>query len=112
MNSIHPLFAPIFAMMPGNPTGGGPSPFSMLLPILGMLLIFYFLMIRPQQKRQKEIQKMLGAIKKGDRVLTASGLYGVVFGVKDDVVVLQIADNVKVEMLKSAVTGVVAPGGE
>ena len=112
MNSIHPLFAPFFAMMPANPSGGGPSPFSMLLPILGMLLIFYFLMIRPQQKRQKEIQKMLANVKKGDRVVTASGLYGVVSGVKDDVVVLQIADNVKVEMLKSAVTGVVAQGSE
>jgi preprotein translocase subunit YajC len=81
----------------------------MLLPILGMLLIFYFLMIRPQQKRQKEIQKMLSGMKKGDRVLTATGLYGTVSSVKDDVVVLQIADNVKVEMVKSAVTGIVAP---
>ncbi len=110
MNSFNPLFA----MMPGAATGGGegPSPFSMLLPILGMLLIFYFLMIRPQQKRQKEVQKMLSAVKKGDRVLTASGLYGTVAGVKDDVLVLQIADNVKVEMVKSAVTGVVAQGSE
>jgi len=110
LNSFHPLFA----MMPGAATNGGagPSPFSMLLPILGMLLIFYFLMIRPQQKRQKEIQKMISGVKKGDRVLTASGLYGTVAGVKDDVLVLQIADNVKVEMIKSAVTGVVAQGSE
>ena len=111
MNSFHPLFATVFGMMPADPSGAGPSPFSMLLPILGMLLIFYFLMIRPQQKRQKEIQKMLGAIKKGDRVVTASGLYGTVSGLKDDIVVLQIADNVKVEMVKSAVTAVVAQGG-
>src|SRR5262245_42998990 len=96
-------------MMPADPTGAGPSPFSMLLPILGMLLIFYFLMIRPQQKRQKEVQKMLSGMKKGDRVLTATGLYGTVTSVKDDIVVLQIADNVKVEMVKSAVTGIVAP---
>lgn len=111
MNPNHPLFAP-FAMMPADPSGGGPSPFSMLLPILGMLLIFYFLMIRPQQKRQKEVHKMLAGVKKGDRVLTASGLYGTVSGVKDDVVVLQIAENVKVEMLKSAVTGVVSSSAE
>lgn len=104
MNSIHPLFA----MMPADPSGAGGSPFTMLLPILGMLLIFYFLMIRPQQKRQKEIRKMLDAVKKGDRVLTASGLYGVVAGIKDDIVVLKIADDVKVEMLKSAVTAVTA----
>jgi len=110
LNSIQPLFA----MLPGAAASGaeGPSPFSMLLPILGMLLIFYFLMIRPQQKRQKDVKKMLSAVKKGDRVLTASGLYGTVAGVKDDVLVLQIADNVKVEMVKSAVTGVVAQGSE
>lgn len=97
----------IFAMMPADPSGAGPSPFSMLLPILGMLVIFYFLLIRPQQKRQKEMQKMLAAVKKGDRIVTASGMYGVVVGVKDDIVVLKIADNVKVEMLKSAVSAVV-----
>ena len=102
------IYTPMFAMMPADPSGAGPSPFSMLLPILGMLVIFYFLMIRPQQKRQKEVQKMLGALKKGDRVMTAAGLYGVVFGVKDDVVVLRIADNVKVEMMKSAITAVLA----
>jgi len=104
----------LFAMMGGAAANGGtgPSPFSMLLPILGMLLIFYFLMIRPQQKRQKEIQKMLANVKKGDRVLTASGLYGTVSGVKDDIIVVQIADNVKVEMIKSAVTGVVAQAAE
>ena len=102
----------MFAMMPADPTGSGPSPFSMLLPILGMLVIFYFLMIRPQQKRQKELKKMLEAVKKGDRVLTASGLYGVVAGVKDDIVVLKIAEDVKVEMLKSAVTAVTAHDAE
>ena len=98
----------MFAMMPADPTGAGPSPFSMLLPILGMLVIFYFLLIRPQQKRQKEMQKMLAGVKKGDRVVTASGMYGVVSGVKDDVVVLKIADNVKVEMLKSAISAITA----
>jgi preprotein translocase subunit YajC len=95
-------------MMPSDPSGAGPSPFSMLLPILGMLLIFYFLLIRPQQKRQKEMQKMIAALRKGDRVVTASGLYGTVTGLKDDIIVLKIADNVKVEMLKSAVTAVTA----
>ena len=79
----------------------------MLLPILGMLVIFYFLLIRPQQKRQKELQKMISALKKGDRVITASGLYGTVAGLRDDVVVVEIADGVKVEMLKNAVTAVV-----
>ena len=109
---MNPSTHTMFAMMPSDPSGAGPSPFSMLLPILGMLVIFYFLMIRPQQKRQKELQKMLSAIKKGDRVLTASGMYGVVAGVKDDIVVLKIAEDVKVEMLKSAVTAVTAHDAE
>jgi preprotein translocase subunit YajC len=84
----------------------------MLLPLVGMLAIFYFLLIRPQQKRQKEMQKMIGALKKGDRVVTASGLYGTVAGLRDDIVVVEIADDVKVEMLKNAVTGVVAREGQ
>jgi preprotein translocase subunit YajC len=95
-------------MMPADPSGAGPSPVSMLLPIVGMLAIFYFLLIRPQQKRQKEMQKMIAALRKGDQVVTASGLMGTVVGLRDDVFVLKIADNVKVEMLKSAVTAVTA----
>ncbi len=102
----------IFAMMPADPSGAGPSPISMLLPIVGMLAIFYFLLIRPQQKRQKETQKMIEALRKGDRVVTASGLMGTVVGLRDDVVVMKIADNVKVEMLKSAVTAVTAHDAE
>ena len=102
----------LFAMMPGDPSGAGANPFSMLLPLLGMLLIFYFLLIRPQQKRQKEMQKMIGALKKGDKVVTASGLLGTVAGLRDDVVVVQIADDVKVEMLKNAITGVTSRTSE
>ena len=95
--------------MPGDPQGGG-SMLSMLLPFVGMLLIFYLLLIRPQQKRQKEVKKMIEALKKGDRVITSSGLYGTVSGIKDNIVVVKIAENVKVEMLKSSVTGVVEKG--
>lgn len=98
-----------FAFMPANPEGGA-NPLSMLIPIVGMLAIFYLLLIRPQQKRQKETQRMIDAVRKGDRVVTASGLYGTVAGMKEDIVVLKIADNVKVEMLKSSITGVVQKG--
>jgi preprotein translocase subunit YajC len=99
---------PIFAMMPASPDGAGPSPVSMLLPIVGMLAIFYFLLIRPQQKRQKEMQKMVEALRKGDRVVTASGIVGTIAGLRDDIIVLQVGDNVKIEMLKSSVTAVTA----
>lgn len=89
-----------------NPDGGA-NPLSMLLPIVGMLAIFYFLLIRPQQKRQRETQKMISALKTGDKVVTTAGIYGTIAGIKDDVVYVKIADNVKVEMLKSAVSAVV-----
>lgn len=98
-----------FAMTPAG-TDGGANPLSMLLPIVGMLAIFYFLLIRPQQKRQKQAQAMIGALKNGDRVVTSSGIYGTVSGIKDDIIILKIAENVKVEVLKSAVSGVVNKG--
>ena len=99
-------------MMPANPEGGGGSPFGMLIPIVGMLLIFYLLLIRPQQKRQKETRRTIESLRKGDRIVTSSGLYGTLVGIKDNMVVVKIAENVKVEMLKSAVTGLVEKGDD
>ncbi|MDM7917311.1 MAG: preprotein translocase subunit YajC [Candidatus Eisenbacteria bacterium] len=94
----------------GRGAGGGSSQFVSTLFILGsFILIFYFLLIRPQQKRQREMQKMLGALKRGDRVLTSGGLYGTVWDVKDDLVVLKLTEELKVEVAKSAVQAVVAP---
>lgn len=93
----------------GDPAGGGSRlPIWMAQPflILSMLLIFYFLMIRPHQKRQKALQRMISGMKQGDRVLTSGGLYGTVVTVKDDLVILKIADNVKVDVAKSSVTSV------
>lgn len=90
--------------------GEGPTLGGLLLPLVGMLVIFYLLLIRPQQKRQKEIQRMLESLRKGDRVLTTGGIYGTIVGMKDNVVVLKIADNVKVEVAKSAVASLVEKG--
>ena len=73
-----------------------------------IFVIFYFLLIRPQQKKQKQHQNMLEAIKKGDRVVTSGGVYGTVIGVKDNIVVLKIADDVKVEFAKSAIASIVS----
>ena len=73
-----------------------------------MFAIFYFLLIRPQQTKQKQHQKMLESVKKGDRVLTSGGIYGSVVGVKENVVVLKIADNVKVEFAKSAISHIIS----
>ena len=99
-----------FAM--ASPGGEGGNPLGMFVPLIGMLVIFYFLLIRPQQKRQKETKSMLESITKGDRIVTASGLYGTIVGIHENMVVVRIAENVKVEMLKSAVTGLVEKGAE
>lgn len=77
------------------------------LPFILMFGVIYFLMIRPQQKKAKEQQSMLGALKHGDEVVTTSGLLGKVTGITDRVVTLEVADDVRVKMLKSQVAQVV-----
>ena len=80
-----------------------PNALIQMLPIVAILVIFYFLLIRPKQREQKKHQQMLTQLNKGDRVLTSGGIFGSVVGVKDDQVVIKIAENVKIELLKSAV---------
>ncbi len=87
---------------PPQPPGGllG-SPMFMLLP---MIAIFYFLLIRPQQKRAKELQSLISGLKTGDKVITSGGIHGIVSNVKDGATLsLKIADNVKIEVDKSAI---------
>lgn len=86
------------------PPGGGASTLVMMLM---MFAVAYFLIFRPQQKRMKEAQKMLAALKHGDEVVTSSGLLGKVTGITDKVVTLEIADDVRVKMLKSQVSQIV-----
>jgi preprotein translocase subunit YajC len=76
------------------------------LPLILVFVIFYFLVLRPQAKRQKDLQKMIGALKRGDRVVTAGGVYGEVTDVKEATVMLRISENVKVEFTKQSVVGV------
>ena len=87
--------------------GGSPSQMPLLFVILATFGIFYFILIRPQQKKQKALQKMVETLKKGDRVMTNGGIFGTVAGVKDNIVVLRIADEVKIEVLKTAVATVI-----
>lgn len=77
------------------------------LPIVAIGAIFYFLVIAPANKQRRKTQAMLEALKKGDRVVTSGGLHGTIQGVEKDVVYLKIAENVKVKVSRSAVTGVV-----
>lgn len=79
-------------------------PLLQLMPIFLIFIIFYFLLIRPQQKHEKERQLMLKNIKKNDEVVTAGGLHGVVLNLKDKTVTVRIDDNVKVEIDRSAIS--------
>ena len=72
-----------------------------------IILIFYFLIIRPQKKRDKETQAMIDSLKKGDKVITIGGIHGTVVAVKEKTVVLKVDDNARIEFLKTAVSTVV-----
>lgn len=76
---------------------------SSLLPFILIIFVFYFLILRPQQKRQKERKKLLESIAKGDKVITSGGIYGTVEGVEDKTVLLKISDNTKIKVERSAI---------
>jgi preprotein translocase subunit YajC len=99
-----------FALLAGLPAGAGGGSLPMLLPLL-LIPVLYLVMIRPQQKRQKQWQAMLGGIKAGDRVTTAGGIRGIILSIKDDVIVIRVApDNIKLEVAKSAIASVTQEG--
>lgn len=90
----------------GDPAAGSASILPTLVTFGAVFLIFYFLIIRPQNKRQKETKKMIEAVKKGDRVVTIGGIHGTVQSVKDGTVVVKVDTNTKVTMSKSAISSV------
>ena len=81
------------------------------LPIVGMIAIFWFLIIRPQMKRQKEHQQKISALKKGDHVITAGGLVGKVAKVDDVYAEIELAQGVRVKAVKSTIGDIIPPGG-
>ncbi len=85
------------------------SGWTSLVPLVVMLGIFYFLLIAPMRKRQKQQEQMIAGLKTGDRVLTAGGIYGTIVGIKDDRLTLRIADQVKIDVAKSSVSGLDNP---
>ncbi|MBK6915439.1 MAG: preprotein translocase subunit YajC [Ignavibacteriales bacterium] len=93
-------------MAPQGGDGGG-SLISTLIMFGAIFLIFYFMIIRPQQKRAKEREKMLSAMDKGDKVVTSGGLHGTIAGLDDKTVLLQVADNVKMKFERSAIASIV-----
>lgn len=92
---------------PGGAAGGGQSAITSLIPLVIMFGIFYFLLIRPQQKKAKEHKALLDALKKGDQVVTAGGMHGKITAVEDTVVTIEVANNVNIKFNKGHVAAVV-----
>jgi preprotein translocase subunit YajC len=96
-----------------SPAGGGSGGIMSVLPLMiGMFAIMYFLIIRPQQKQRKDREALLAAVKKGDRVVTSSGIYGTVVGLSEHTVTLKVAEQVKLEFERSAIGRIVPAAGE
>ena len=84
-----------------------------LLPIVAIFLVFYFLLILPNQKRQKKLQQMISNLKNGDRVITSAGIHGTIISLKDDYVVLRVPpDQLKLEVLRSTVSNLEVVSGD
>jgi len=88
----------------------GGSPLTMLVPFVLIFAVFYFIVILPAKKQQKQKEAMISALKKGDRVITTGGIYGTVSAVEDTSLLLKISENTKIRVSKSAVGGPV--GGD
>jgi preprotein translocase subunit YajC len=92
--------------MAPSPDGGGGSLVSTLIMFGAIFLIFYFMIIRPQQKRAKEREKMLSNIEKGDKVIISGGIHGIVAGLEEKTALVAVSENVKVKVERSAITSV------
>lgn len=91
--------------------GEAPPVWAQFVPLIMMALVFWFLIIRPQMRRQKELQNKISGIKKGDQVLTGGGFLAKVIKVDDHYAELELGPNVRVKALKSTIADVVPPGG-
>ena len=96
----------------GAGAAGAPPAWINFLPIIGMVLVFWFLIIRPQMKRQKEHQAKIAAVKKGDSVVTAGGLVGKVIKVDETYAELELGTNVRVKAIKATIGDIIPPGGK
>ncbi len=101
-----------YAMAPAPKDAGGAQSqgpmalVSSFLPLILIFVIFYFLLIRPQSKKAKEHKKMLEDLKKGDKIITSSGIYGVIEDIDKETATVKIAENVKIKLSRSAIAGI------
>jgi len=99
-----------YAMGGGGAAGGQSGGFGAFVPLILMFAIFYFLLIRPQQKKAKAHRELLSALKKGDRVVSSGGLHGVITGMSDDIVTMEIAPKIRVKVSRASISGVASKG--
>ena len=106
------MFESVAWAMPGSPggEGGGGGGLTALLPLLLMFGIFYFLLIRPQQKKSKDRRAMLASVQKGDTIITQGGIQGKVTGVTDHYLTVEIAEKVRVKVARGYISAKVVPG--
>ena len=95
-----------------NGAGGSSAVMTQVLFFAAIFAIFYFLLIRPQQRQKKDREAMLAAVKKGDRVVTSSGMHGTVVGLNDNTVTLKVADSVKLDFDRSALGRIASGPGD
>jgi preprotein translocase subunit YajC len=103
----------LYAMAGGQSGGEGGSAFLSFLPLILIILVMYMLILRPQAKKQRERQKMLDTVKKGDEIVTVGGVHGKVIGLKSDdkILVVKVAENVKLDVDRSAVSSIIQSSG-
>jgi preprotein translocase subunit YajC len=99
-----------YAMGSGGSGGGNAGGFGAFIPLILMFAIFYFLLIRPQQKKAKQHKAMLSAVRKGDKVVTSGGLHGEITGITEDVLTVEIAPKVRVKVSRGSIAGVLKRG--
>ncbi len=110
MNLLDFLIPAAQAQTTGGASAGGGNPLMTLVPLVGLMVVMYFLMIRPQMKRQKEHRAMLDKLSRGDEVITSGGIAGVVSEVGENFITIEVADNVRVRVQKGAVGNVLPKG--
>ncbi len=106
------MFDIAYAMGTGGAGGEGAGGFAGFIPLILMFVIFYFLLIRPQQKRTKEHRQMISNLKKGDRIITSGGLHGRITGMDESTLTVEIADKVRVKVARGNVANLAQPAAQ
>ncbi len=101
------MFNLVYAMGTGGAGGGGGGGLGAFLPLIIIFAIFYFLLIRPQQRKAKQHKQLLSDLKKGDKVVSSGGMHGVITGLGDDVVTVEISPKVRVKITRGSIAGVI-----